>query len=123
MDFKFINTGYLELVSAGDHETIQEIIDIFREQAVEISAEMRACLSSKNYSALGKLAHKAKSSVAIIGMNDLAEMLRVLEAESKAGINEENYDSLVSRFERETGYATKELDQWIANRRGERVWN
>jgi HPt (histidine-containing phosphotransfer) domain-containing protein len=116
MDFKFINTGYLELVSAGDRETIKEIVDIFREQSVEISAEMRACLSTKNYNTLGMLAHKAKSSVAIIGMDDLAEMLRILETESKNGINENNYESVIGRFERETRYAIEELDKWIASR-------
>jgi len=117
MDFKFINTGYLEMVSAGDHETIQEIIDIFRDQAFEISSEMRNCLRSKNYSSLGMLAHKAKSSVAIIGMQELAEMLRLLEAESKTGINEGSYESFISRFENETRFAIEELDIWITKRR------
>jgi HPt (histidine-containing phosphotransfer) domain-containing protein len=116
MDFKFINTAYLEMVSAGDHDTITEIINIFREQASEITGEMRASLETKNYSLLGMLAHKAKSSVAIIGMNDLADMLRTLEAESKEGKNEDSYESRISRFERETRSAIQELDSWIAER-------
>lgn len=116
MDFKFINTAYLEMVSAGDHDTIAEIINIFREQAVEITSEMRASLDAKNYSSLGMLAHKAKSSVAIIGMDDLAEMLSTLESESKEGKNEESYESRISRFERETRSAIQELDAWIAKR-------
>ncbi len=116
MDFKFINTAYLEMVSAGDHDTIEEIINIFREQAAEITCEMKASLEAKNYSSLGMLAHKAKSSVAIIGMDDLAEMLRTLESESKEGKNEESYESRISRFERETKSAIQELDAWITER-------
>ena len=37
---------------------------------------MKSLLAEKNYNSLGLLAHKAKSSVAIMGMNDLADMLK-----------------------------------------------
>ena len=39
---------------------------------MEIYNEMKSLLAAKNYLHLGLLAHKAKSSVAIMGMKELA---------------------------------------------------
>ncbi len=68
MDYKFINMEYLDSVSGGDTSIINEIVVLFKEQSVEIYDEMKSLLESKNYISLGLLAHKAKSSVAIMGM-------------------------------------------------------
>ncbi|MCJ7446345.1 MAG: Hpt domain-containing protein [Bacteroidales bacterium] len=116
MDYKFINTEYLDSVSGGDHEIINEIVSMFMEQVVEMYNEMRTLLADKNYSSLGMLAHKAKSSVAIMGMNDLAEMLKTFELEAREGKNSELYESYVSRFSDDTEAAVKELDDLVNNR-------
>ena len=49
MEYKFINTEYLDSVSAGDNSVIIEIIDMFREQAGEMYNDMKALLAEKNY--------------------------------------------------------------------------
>jgi HPt (histidine-containing phosphotransfer) domain-containing protein len=115
MDYKFINTEYLDSVSGGDHEIINEIVSMFREQVVEMYNEMRTLLADRNYSSLGMLAHKAKSSVAIMGMNDMAEMLKTFELEAKEGKNSELYESYISRFRDDTDAAVKELDDLVNN--------
>jgi len=116
MDYKFINTEYLDSVSGGDHEIINEIVSMFREQVVEMYNEMRTLLADKNYSSLGMLAHKAKSSVAIMGMNGMAEMLKTFELEAREGKNSEFYESYISRFRDGTEAAVKELDDLVNNR-------
>jgi HPt (histidine-containing phosphotransfer) domain-containing protein len=115
MDYKFINTEYLDSVSGGDHEIINEIVSMLREQVVEMYNEMRTLLADRNYSSLGMLAHKAKSSVAIMGMNDMAEMLKTFELEAKEGKNSELYESYISRFRDDTDAAVKELDDLVNN--------
>lgn len=116
MDYKFINTDYLDSVSGGDNEIICEIVGIFREQVVEFNNEMKALLAAKNYTALGLLAHKAKSSVAIMGMNDLSALLKTFELQAKGGIAVENYKGYIERFEKETALAVIELDDMIKQR-------
>jgi len=116
MDYKFINTEYLDSVSGGDHEIINEIVSIFREQIVEMYNEMKALLADRNYSSLGMLAHKAKSSVAIMGMNDLAEMLKKFELQARDGKDSELYESYISRFREDTEMAIKELDDLVSKR-------
>jgi hypothetical protein len=116
MDYKFINTEYLDSVSGGDNEITKEIIAMFREQVREIHVEMLALYSGKNFLALGLLAHKAKSSVAIMGMNELAVMLKNFELQAKECIESDKYESYIEKFRNDTVEAMKELDDVIKNR-------
>jgi HPt (histidine-containing phosphotransfer) domain-containing protein len=113
MDYKFINMEYLDSVSGGDPEIISEIVIMFKNQAIEIYNEMKSHLSGKNYKSLGLLAHKAKSSVAIMGMNDLTLMLKTFELQAKEGKESELYESYITRFKTETEAAVKELEDLI----------
>jgi HPt (histidine-containing phosphotransfer) domain-containing protein len=116
MDSKFINTEYLDSVSGEDNNIMLEIVNMFREQVAEMQEEMRNLLAEKNYHSLGLLAHKAKSSVAIMGMDELASMLRSFELQAKEGTFSENYDSYIKKFVNDTGEAMKELDDLINKR-------
>lgn len=116
MDYKFINTEYLDSVSGGDTEMIREIVAMFRTQSVEIYDEMKSLLAEKNYYTLGLLAHKAKSSVAIMGMSDLATLLKTFELQAKEAKETEKYGSYIERFRNDTGEALKELDDLISKR-------
>jgi HPt (histidine-containing phosphotransfer) domain-containing protein len=116
MDYKFINTEYLESVSAGDAEITRELVKMFREQVIEIFNDMELQFSSKNYILLGQLAHKAKSSVAIMGMNDLAAMLKTFELQAREGKESQLYESYILRFKTETDAAVVELEDLIRNR-------
>jgi HPt (histidine-containing phosphotransfer) domain-containing protein len=115
MDYKFINTEYLDSVSGGDIETVREIVEMFRGQVVEFHDEMKSFLEQKNYNSLGLLAHKAKSSVAIMGMRDLADLLKTLELQAKEGKETEKYQSYIDRFRNDTAEAVKELDDLLIN--------
>jgi len=95
---------------------IREIVEMFREQVVEFQNEMKTLLAEKKYHTLGLLAHKAKSSVAIMGMADLASMLKTFELQAKEGLEADKYESYIARFANETDGAVKELDDLINNR-------
>jgi HPt (histidine-containing phosphotransfer) domain-containing protein len=110
MEYKFIKTDYLEMVAGGDTELLKELIGMFRDQVAEFNSEMNELYSEGNYHALGTLAHKAKSSVAIMGMESLASMLKKFESEAMEGKNKEMFGSYISRFTTETGSALSELD-------------
>jgi len=115
MDYKYINVEYLESVSGGDNSIIIEIVNLFREQTEEFYNDMTSFLAAKDYHSLGLLAHKAKSSVAIMGINDLAVMLKTFELQAKEGIETDKYESYIARFKNDTDEALKELDNLINN--------
>jgi HPt (histidine-containing phosphotransfer) domain-containing protein len=116
MDYKYVNMEYLDSVSGGDHEVIKELVSIFKDQVIEIYQEMRSLLTSKDYTALGQLAHKAKSSVAIMGMTSLSEMLKTFELQARDAKETQLYESYIERFKNETQEAVREIDDIILKR-------
>jgi len=104
-----IDLSYLREMSGGNKELVLEMISIFQSQVVEFGQTMDQLLDSKQYELLGKLAHKAKSSVAIMGLENLAQRLKDLENSAREGINIETYANIVAIFKRETAEAVKEL--------------
>lgn len=96
--FTYADLTYLESVSMGSNELIVEMIQIFIDQLPEFTEGLAVHLKNGDYLALGALAHKAKSSVAVMGMDALAADLKTLELSAKAGIKPESYPVLVDRF-------------------------
>ena len=115
MSFEYINTEYLESVSGGDRDIVIELAGMFREQASEMADEMDSLLEKGDYYSLGLLAHKAKSSVAIMGMNELASMLKTFELQAKESKETDKYPQYISRFRQDTNSAVKELDEFIGD--------
>lgn len=110
---KIINVAYIEEVCGGSKEIILEMIDIFRQQVPEFNREMSNLLNHKRYYDLGLLAHKAKSSVAIMGMEDMAVKLKELELKAKAEEEIESYQGYINDFKEQTGIAMEDLDEYI----------
>jgi HPt (histidine-containing phosphotransfer) domain-containing protein len=102
-------------MSNGDPDLIKEMIEIFNKQVDELSKEMQDLLDNKEYETLGKVAHKAKTSVAIMGMNDLSQELKELELNAKDLKNTDSYQDSVDNFRIETEEAVKELNEFLKN--------
>ncbi len=113
MEFKFINVDYIEEVCDNASELIREMAEIFRDQVDEFGTELKELHDNKKYYELGLLAHKAKSSIAIMGMDDMAHKLKELELNAKEGIKPETYPALIEEFSRQTEEAMKELDIYL----------
>ncbi len=107
----FTNLDYLRNITGGDPDSIREIIMLFIEQVPDFVGNMKKHLSEKNYSELGKEAHKAKSSVLILGMNDLGIDLKMLQLATINKTAEDTYAQHVNRFEKDCEMAIKELQQ------------
>jgi HPt (histidine-containing phosphotransfer) domain-containing protein len=116
MTYKYINPEYLESVSGGDAEVIREVVGMFGEQVAEVYEQMKTLFSAKDYTNLGMLVHKVKSSVSIMGMNDLAIMLKTFELQAKDGRETDKYSQYIERFRIETAEAHAELLDLIETR-------
>jgi len=105
------NLKYLQDITEGDRESMREIIILFIEQVPEFIGNLKKHLAEENYIALGKEAHKAKSSVMIMGMESLGHDLKALQLATIAGTGIETYAKHVDRFESECLVAVEELKQ------------
>jgi HPt (histidine-containing phosphotransfer) domain-containing protein len=102
--------NYLKTMSGGDPVFIREMIDLFREQIEEYKSEMPELLRKKEYSSLSKMAHKAKSSVAVMGMNQVAELLKELEILAAEEKEVDRLESMVDEFLSQSQLAIEELE-------------
>jgi HPt (histidine-containing phosphotransfer) domain-containing protein len=105
------NLKYLQDITEGDRESMREIINLFIEQVPEFIGNLKKHLAGENYVALGNEAHKAKSSVLIMGMENLGRDLKILQLATISGSAKDTYAHHVSRFETECLIAVGELKQ------------
>ena len=110
--FTYADLSYLESMAMGSNDLIREMIQIFVDQLPEFTEGLALHLKDNQLTALGALAHKAKSSVAVMGMNDLATDLKTLELTSKSGENPEMYPVLVERFIEQVTVTGRELSDY-----------
>jgi HPt (histidine-containing phosphotransfer) domain-containing protein len=102
--------NYLKTMSGGDPIFIREMIVLFREQIDEYKLIMPELLQKKKYLELSKVAHKAKSSVAVMGMSEAAELLKELEILAQDGLEVERYGRMINEFLEQSQLALKELE-------------
>jgi HPt (histidine-containing phosphotransfer) domain-containing protein len=67
-------------------------------------------LQKQDYKNLSKLAHKAKSSVAVMGMRDVADLLKKLEILARDEKKVDQYEAMVNEFIEKSQAAVVELD-------------
>lgn len=82
---------YLKEMSSGDKNLMIEVLDIYLEQVPEFISEFHEALKKRDYIKISSIAHKAKTSVAIAGFNELALVFKRMENISK---DQEHYEEV-----------------------------
>lgn len=108
---KIVNLAYLNEMTEGESDLLKEMIDIFFTQVDEFIELMHKHYNEQDYESLGKLAHKAKSSISIMGMADLAEDLKNLEILTKNNEQIDQYPNYITKFENQCKLAVDELKE------------
>lgn len=80
---KITDLSYLQEMSGNDSSIIKEMIVIFIEQIPEFEHDFTTAFETQDWNALGAIAHKAKSSVRTMGMDEMGDKLEQLEHFSK----------------------------------------
>ena len=106
-----IDLSYLNEISGGNKEFIHELIDMFFEQVPDYQKTLSELHSKKDWYNLGRAAHKAKSAVLMMGMNDLSSELKKLEEYAKEGKNINEYQEIIAKFVLTSNNAIKELKE------------
>lgn len=106
---KLVNLDYLNEISNGNTDFIIDLIDMFFKQIPDYQISLSDLYDKKDWVNLGKLAHKAKSAILMVGMKELAEDLKKLEENAKEGININEYQEIIVKFVRDSNLAIEEL--------------
>ncbi len=113
MDDKFnlIDLTYLNEISDGSSELIHDLIDLFFVQIPEYQTSLNDLYHKKDWYNIGRIAHKAKSAILMVGMKDLAGELKKLEENAKEEKNIHEYKEIIVKFVRDSNTAIKELQE------------
>jgi PAS domain S-box-containing protein len=84
-----IDLTYLKKVSNNNEEFIKEIISTFLETMPKTIEDIKANLADKNWIQVGKVAHKIKPTITLMGIHHLKDKILQLELETKDGCNEQ----------------------------------
>ncbi len=103
--------SYLKSLAGTDTSFIRDMIDIFVEQIEEYETGMSELLKNSDYENLSKLAHKAKSSVSVMGMKSDADILQELELLAKTGDRAVEYENMIATFLKNSHIAIRELNE------------
>ncbi|MBQ5452181.1 MAG: Hpt domain-containing protein [Bacteroidales bacterium] len=113
--YKYINMSYLNEVSGGDISIKKEIIGMFFSQMKETSALLKESLSNGDYQKLSKVAHSAKSTLRVMGAEDLAKKMETLQNTAAQKESTENYPVLVNYFLENIPLVCQELESEISS--------
>lgn len=101
--------SYLNQIFQGNQEMVNNIIQLFLEQVPEYVGEMEDCIERDDLLALHPLAHKAKSSISMLGLTSMERNILDIERFSKEHIHLEQLPSLVAAVRNECNVVFEQL--------------
>lgn len=106
---QMFDLSYLNQIFQGNQEMINNIIQLFLEHVPQYIEEMVECVNQNDLIALHPLAHKAKSSISMLGLKSIEQQMRQIEQASKQHKNLEQLPSLVSDVKSECDLVYEQL--------------
>ncbi|MBI5218725.1 MAG: Hpt domain-containing protein [Bacteroidia bacterium] len=107
---KYVDISFLKNLTGGDNVVISEVINLFKMEVPRYIQELNTALNNKNWDELAAVAHKAKSSFALMGINDVVTDLKKLETLSKDEKNTDSISDIVKNVEAIYLSSVKELE-------------
>lgn len=105
--------SYLNQVFQGNQVMINQIISMFVKQVPSYIEEMENCVMRMDLGGLHPLAHKAKSSIAMLGLKDMEELILNIEHKSKNGLDFNELPDLVNQVSKECQSIKVELESLL----------
>ncbi|MFY8137357.1 MAG: Hpt domain-containing protein [Flavobacteriales bacterium] len=105
--------SYLNQVFQGNREMIDNIITLFLQQVPEYIREMEECVKKNEPLSLHPLAHKAKSSISMLGIKDMESDILRIENDSKHLRNLDELPNLVHRVKENCQIVYYQLQQQL----------
>jgi CheY-like chemotaxis protein len=84
-------------LSGGDEAFIRQMVELFIDTMPASTEELQTTLDKKQWEAMGKLAHKLKSTTGSMGMDSIKEEVRAVEQNCKKNENLEETPVLVKK--------------------------
>lgn len=106
---QLFDLSYLNQVFQGNKELVDNIINLFLQQVPEYINEMVRCVERNDLLSLHPLAHKAKSSIAMLGLKNMEKNILKIEQDSKHNRNLEELPPTVMEVQEECSVVYEQL--------------
>lgn len=108
---QLFDLSYLNQVFQGNKDLVDNIINLFLQQVPEYINEMVNCVERNDLLSLHPLAHKAKSSIAMLGLKNMEQNIIRIEQDSKHNRNLEDIPQIVMMVQNECAIVYQQLRQ------------
>jgi len=95
-NFQFINLDYLDLMSDGDEDMKQTMIEMLLEEIPEEMEQMRVLNAEGNWKELREVSHKMKSTLSFVGNKEMTAANQQVEDIAKVGEGTEALPALLA---------------------------
>jgi HPt (histidine-containing phosphotransfer) domain-containing protein len=82
-----IDLSYLREISGGDASFIKEMLELYVNTTAQEAILFNNLLQNQNYEGISNLAHKMKAPIQMLGANELFNLIRTVENNSKNGVD------------------------------------
>ena len=106
---QLFDLSYLNQVFQGNKELVDNIINLFLQQVPEYISEMVKCVERNDLLSLHPLAHKAKSSIAMLGLKNMEQNIIRIEQDSKHNRNLDALPEIVLQVQDECTIVYEQL--------------
>ena len=93
-----IDLAYLNDITDGDVATKRQLIELFFVQADEIKQRFIVAELSDDVDEIGRTAHIAKSTTRVMGLNDIADKMELLQRLSEKKETPDEYPALIKYY-------------------------
>jgi len=114
-DLKLTNLNYIKSAAGNDNDLINEFVTIFINQVPDFIESFNNALNNSDFDKIAKIAHTAKSSVAMMGMKQLANDTKRIEEIARNDKNNSTIEKLIRKFENQITQAKIELENFLKN--------
>ena len=109
-----IDLTYLNDITDGDNATKRQLIELFFTQADEIKQRFILAQLSDDVVEMGRTAHIAKSTTRVMGINDIADKMELLQRIAEQKTTPEEYPALIKYYLDNISAAVEELKTELA---------
>ena len=109
MTDKHVNLKFLEENTQGDPALMAELIEIFLNTTPPMLLEIEEFYRLHDWSSLRKVAHKLKSNLNTLGIDELSAPIMKVERFTGEGSHIEEIGALIEKIRRISQLASKEL--------------
>ncbi|MDA3819720.1 MAG: Hpt domain-containing protein [Candidatus Delongbacteria bacterium] len=112
----YFSVHLLNKYTGFDPEVMQMMFDVFKKHYPDYFKEASECIERKDWANFGLVVHRAKSAVAIMGMEEIENELEEIEQQAVQGKNTDIYASHLDNILKKVKTGVEQIQQYVDNR-------